>query len=80
MDTNQDRKLQPGDEGFTRGGNRTSTYYSRRQSAQATGDAAQVTAQRLKETSARGRTQKSAVAKAAETSGLFGKITNLFRR
>ncbi|MDO5335727.1 MAG: hypothetical protein Q4F23_06660 [Coriobacteriia bacterium] len=82
MDQNQDqeRRPQPGEAGFTRGGKRTSTYYSRRQSSQAMGDDAHVTAQRLKEVSAKTRTQKSAMAKAAEGNGLLGKISNLFRR
>ena len=77
---NEEKKLQPGDPGFTRGGKRTSAYYSRRQSAQASGDEAHATAERLKTISAKSRTQKSAAARVAETGGIFGKISGLFKR
>lgn len=79
----QEKRLQPGDAGFTRGGKRrqgASTYYSRRQSAQAMGDDVHLTAQRLEQSQARTRTQKSAIAKAAEGNGIIGKISGFFRR
>ncbi len=76
----QETRLQPGDEGFIRGGKRRGAYYSRRQSAQAMGDDAHLTAQRLEQAQARMRTQKSAIAKAAEGNGIIGKISGLFRR